>query len=58
MKDLSTVVTLYSFVIFRRPLAQKASDIGVWYYLLEIIGSLAVVTNVRSILSSVKIRKI
>uniref|UniRef100_H2YZL9 Anoctamin n=1 Tax=Ciona savignyi TaxID=51511 RepID=H2YZL9_CIOSA len=30
----------------RRPLAHKCSDIGAWYYLLEFIGNLAVVTNV------------
>ncbi|CAK8678217.1 unnamed protein product [Clavelina lepadiformis] len=29
----------------RRPLAEKCSDIGAWYYLLEFIGTLAVVTN-------------
>ena len=32
---------------FRRPLAQKAADIGVWYFLLDFMGTLAVVTNVR-----------
>uniref|UniRef100_H2YZM2 Anoctamin n=1 Tax=Ciona savignyi TaxID=51511 RepID=H2YZM2_CIOSA len=33
----------------RRPLAHKCSDIGAWYYLLEFIGNLAVVTNAFTI---------
>jgi len=33
----------------RRPVAQKCSDIGVWYYLLDFLGTLAVVTNAFTI---------
>jgi len=29
----------------RRPIAQKCADIGVWYYLLDFLGTLAVITN-------------
>ena len=36
-------------LFFRRPLALKASDIGAWYFLLEFIGILAVVTNVSCV---------
>nr|CAB3221917.1 anoctamin-5 [Phallusia mammillata] len=33
----------------RRPLSQKCSDIGAWYYLLDFLGTLAVVTNAFTI---------
>ena len=31
--------------IFRRPLAEKAQDIGAWFYLLRFVTNLCVVTN-------------
>lgn len=33
----------------RRPLSQKCSDIGAWYYLLDFIANLSVVTNAFTI---------
>ena len=30
---------------YRRPMPQQAADIGVWYHLLEFIGTIAVLTN-------------
>ena len=31
--------------VFRRPLAEKAQDIGIWYHLLRFVTNLCVVTN-------------
>lgn len=32
---------------YRRPVTQRVRDIGVWYRILDSIGKLSVVTNVR-----------
>ena len=40
------------FYNYRRPLDQPAASIGVWYDLLEFIGTLACVTNVSSLVYS------
>lgn len=40
-------VDAYKFVVlYRRPLAQKAQDIGIWYPILESVVKLSVVVNV------------
>ena len=35
-------------VFYRRPVAQVGYGIGIWYDLLEFIGTLAVITNVST----------
>ena len=43
-------VDAYKFVVlYRRPLAQKVQDIGIWYLILESVVKLSVVVNVRFI---------
>ena len=42
-------VDAYKFVVlYRRPLAQKVQDIGIWYPILESVVKLSVVINVSS----------
>lgn len=40
--DAKKLLTMY-----RRPVSQRVRDIGVWYRILDSIGKLSVVTNVR-----------
>lgn len=39
--DAKKLVTMY-----RRPVAQRMRDIGIWYRILDSIGKLSVITNV------------
>lgn len=32
---------------YRRPVSQRVRDIGIWYRILDCIGKLSVITNVR-----------
>lgn len=34
---------------YRRPVAQRAQDIGIWFTILEVITHLAVISNVRNL---------
>lgn len=34
-------------IFYRRPVSQRVKDIGVWYRILDSIGKLSVVTNVK-----------
>ena len=44
-------VDAYKFVVlYRRPLAQKVQDIGIWYPILESVVKLSVVVNVRYVI--------
>lgn len=43
--DAQKLLTFY-----RRPVSQRVRDIGVWYRILDSIGKLSVVTNVRLLL--------
>lgn len=40
--DAKKLVTMY-----RRPVAQRMRDIGIWYRILDSIGKLSVITNVN-----------
>lgn len=34
-------------LLFRRPVAQRVRDIGIWLNIMESLGKISVVTNVR-----------
>ena len=49
-------VDAYKFVVlYRRPLAQKVQDIGIWYPILESVVKLSVVVNVSVIVLSIRL---